>query len=86
MYSVYFENQNNIIRPIGAGYDFNICMAIIDEFLKEHKFKSYYKNFYNVTLNQYHHKGEYTRIDVGSHVEFFYIKPPIDIKITGDKT
>jgi hypothetical protein len=84
MYSVYFENQNGIMRTIGTARSVNLCMALIDEFLKEHNFKSYYKRLTNVEFNTNRFGGKMTKIDVGSHVEFFYIKPPIAISTIGD--
>ena len=85
MYAVYFENQRGIICPIGAGKDYRICMAIIDEFLREHKFKSYYKQFTNIEVSNGKLRGKMTCVDVGSHVEFFYIKPAMDLSLNGDK-
>ena len=66
MYKVIFENSKKQEREIGAAVDMNGAYKVIDKFLDEHNYKSYYKNIYEIK------KGK-TRVDVGSWSEFFYI-------------
>ena len=66
MYKVIFENSRCEVRNIGTSDDMNGAYAIIDKFLEEHNFKSYYKNVCEIE------KGK-IRVDVGSWSEFFYI-------------
>ena len=66
MYKVIFENSRKQEREIGTAVDMNGTYKIIDEFLEEHNFKSYYKNVCEIG------KGK-TRVDVGSWSEVFYI-------------
>lgn len=79
MTSVYFKNSLGVIRPIGSGCDFKICMSIINAFLSEHKFKSYYTQMHNCEMTIGRVTSLTTCIDVGSHTEFFYLRPAIDI-------
>lgn len=72
MYKVIFENSRKEEREIGTAIDMNGAYKIIDKFLAEHNFKSYYKRFYEIE------KGK-TRVDVGSWSEFFYILEDEDI-------
>ena len=67
MYRIIFENSRHEEREIGASVDMECAYKIIDKFLDEHNFKSYYKNVYEIE------KGK-TRVDVGSWSEFFYIQ------------
>ena len=66
MYRVIFENSRHEEREIGIAVDMEGTYKIIDEFLEEHNFKSYYKNVCEIE------KGK-TRVDVGSWSEVFYI-------------
>lgn len=67
MYRIIFENSRHEEREIGTAVDMECAYKIIDKFLDEHNFKSYYKNVYEIE------KGK-TRVDVGSWSEFFYIQ------------
>lgn len=67
MYKVIFENLRKEEREIGTAVDMNGAYKIIDKFLDEHNFKSYYKNIYEIE------KGK-TRVDFGSWSEFMYIE------------
>ena len=67
MYKVTFENSRKQEREIGTAVDINAAYKIIDKFLDEHNFKSYYKNVCEIE------KGK-TRVDVGSWSEFFYVE------------
>ena len=66
MYRVIFENSRHEEREIGTAVDMDSVYKIIDKFLEEHNFKSYYKNVCEIE------KGK-TRVDVGSWSEVFYI-------------
>ena len=66
MYKVIFENSRYEEREIGTAVDMKGAYKIIDKFLEEHNFNSYYKNVCEIE------KGK-TRVDVGSWSEFFYI-------------
>lgn len=67
MFKVIFENSRHEEREISTAVDMEGAYKIIDKFLDEHNFKSYYKNVYEIE------KGK-TRVDVGSWSEFFYIQ------------
>ncbi len=47
----------------------------INEFCKRHKYDIPYMRFWNSTYND----KEMTQVDVGSHSEFFFIYPTIEI-------
>lgn len=66
MYKVIFENSRKREREIGTAVDTVGAYKIIDKFLDEHNYKSYYKNVYGVNGR--------TKVDVGSWSEFFYIE------------
>lgn len=66
MYKVIFENSRYEEREIGAAFDMNGAYKIIDKFLDDHNFKSYYKNVCEIEKDK-------IRVDVGSWSEFFYI-------------
>lgn len=66
MYKVIFENSQGKEREIDTAVDIEVAYKIIDKFLDEHNFKSYYKNICEIE------KGK-IRVDVGSWSEFFYI-------------
>lgn len=66
MYKVIFENSRKQEREIGTAVDMDSAYKIIDKFLEEHNFKSYYKNVCEIE------KGK-IRVDVGSWSEVFYI-------------
>lgn len=72
---VYFENSLKQMREIaditnGTSED---ASKVIQDFLAEHNFKSYYQRRYNIPKNG----TRMTCIDVGSWSEFFYVDPPI---------
>ena len=66
MYKVIFENSRHEEREIGTAVDMKGAYKIIDKFLDEHNFKSYYKNICEIEKCK-------TKVDVGSWSEFFYI-------------
>ena len=67
MYKVIFENSRKEEREIGTAVDMQEAYKIIDKFLEEHNFKSYYKNVCEIE------KGK-IRVGVGSWSEFFYVQ------------
>ena len=66
MYKVIFENSRKEEREIGTSADMNGAYKIIDKFLEEHNFKSYYKRVWE--------ENGRTKVDVGSWSEFMYIE------------
>ena len=67
MYRVTFENNRRIERTIGHAETEDEAFKIIDDFLDEHNYKSYYKRI------SYIEEKCAKWIDVGSWAEFFYI-------------
>ena len=65
MYKVIFKNSKGQEREIGTDVDMNGAYKIIDKFLDDHNFKSYYKRVWE--------ENGRTKVDVGSWSEFFYI-------------
>ena len=63
---VFFENSYGDKRLIGQSKDKEDAFRIIDNFLKDHNYKCYYKRTWQ--------KDEYMIVDVGSWSEFFYIE------------
>ena len=66
MYKVFFRNSAGREREVGSAADQKEVLVIIDQFLNEHNFKSYYKRTWKEGLD--------TWIDVGSHTEFFIVR------------
>ena len=66
MYKVIFENSRKQEREICTVADMNGAYKIIDKFLDEHNFKSYYKRVWE--------ENSRTKVDVGSWSEFFYVE------------
>ena len=64
MFEVFFENGTK--RKIGEVKTEKEAFVVINDFLKEHNYKSYYK-----VITQLNEKEK--RIDVGSWSQFFYI-------------
>lgn len=67
MYNVIFENSENKKRIIGIAKTEKTAFKIMDDFLKEHNYKSYYKRTWKTD-------DKTTCLDVGSWSERFYIK------------
>lgn len=65
-YKIIFENSRKEEQVIGYAIDLDNSFILIDKFLDDHNFKSYYKNICEIE------KGK-IRVDVGSWSEFFYI-------------
>ena len=53
----------------------NTAFAEIQKFCDERNFKIYYSRLWNTDLNG----KQMTKIDVGSHSEFFYIYPALNL-------
>lgn len=66
MYKVIFENSRKQEREICTAVDIKNAYNIIDKFLEEHNYKSYYKRVWE--------ENGRTKVDVGSWSEFFYIE------------
>jgi len=79
MYNVYFEGTKGPVQLLGSVRTKEFGLAIIDEFLREKKYHSYYKRLWNDKMYDGRKWTDATKIDVGSHCEFFYIKPPVEI-------
>ena len=68
---LYFENSLGQRREIGHGKSEQEIFQIINKFLEEHNFTSYYTRFW---INS---KNPLEKIyDVGSHTEFFICYNP----------
>ena len=65
MIKVIFQNSRHEERQIGTASDKEEAMKIIDKFLNEHNFKSYYKRLWE--------ENGRIKIDVGSWTEFFWL-------------
>lgn len=63
---IYFQNSEGAEREIGQCDTYEQGHVIIQVFLDEHNFKSYYFRSWDSDNGK--------RIDVGSHTEFFRIK------------
>ena len=79
---IKFENEFGEQREIGKAATREEANKIIHQFLKEHKYKSYYWRY------AYH--PNFIWIDVGSWSEFFYIYPETEeekelLKVGWDK-
>lgn len=79
---LYFKNSHGIMREIAKLDDYctdgeilTAAFAEIDAFCKERNFKTYYTRIWNEERD-----GKMmTKFDVGSHTEFFYLDPSVDI-------
>lgn len=69
---VTFKNSNGQERDIGNVVDFNDVFKVIKSFLDEKNYKSYYTRYWK------NEKGIYI-FDVGSHTEFFYLYPNVEL-------
>ena len=69
-YTVRFKNSAGNIRDIGEADNANEVYSIVNKFLEDRSFKSYYKRIWTVNGR--------TVIDVGCHTEFFYVFPPLE--------
>ena len=73
---LYFKNSAGIEREIGQPNTYKSTCKMIDKFLEEHNFKSYYIRIQKEYDNPYYKidktKTRYV-FDVGSHTEFFIL-------------
>ena len=66
MYKVFFENSRHEEREIGTAVSMDNAYSVIDKFLDDHNFKSYYKRIWE--------ENGRIKVDVGSWSEFMYIE------------
>ncbi len=71
MFEVYFRRSNGEDKFLANCADFNTVNEVIQHFLKQHNFKSYYSRMWKSAPGV-------LKIDVGSHTEFFFVRGPID--------
>lgn len=67
MYNILFENSRKQKRIIGTANTQETAFKVIDDFLDDHNYKSYYQRTWKKD-------DKTTVVDVGSHTEFFYIQ------------
>ena len=67
MLNVMFENSNGQSRTIGTVENEESAFKVINDFLDDHNYKSYYQRTWKKD-------DKTTIVDVGSHTEFFYIQ------------
>ena len=67
MYNVVFKNSEDKKRIIGTAGTESGAFKLINNFLTEHNYKSYYKRTYKTD-------DKTTAVDVGSWAERFYIQ------------
>ena len=67
MLNVMFENSKGQKRTIGTAGTESGAFKLINNFLADHNYKSYYQRTWNKD-------DKTTVVDVGSHTEFFYIQ------------
>lgn len=71
MFEVYFRRSNGEDKFLANCTDFHTVSEVINHFLKEHNFKSYYSRMWISAPG-------HLEIDVGSHTEFFIVKGPVE--------
>lgn len=73
---LYFQNSKGIEREIGQPTTYAESISMIEKFIADHKFKSYYtivqKEYDTVYQKVDKSKNRYI-FDVGSHTEFFIL-------------
>ena len=67
MLNVMFENSKGQLRIIGTAETNDEAFKVINDFLIDHNYKSYYQRTWKKD-------DKTTVVDVGSHTEFFYIQ------------
>lgn len=67
MYNILFENSRKQKRIIGTADTQETAFKVIDDFLADHNYKSYYKRTWNID-------DKTTCVDVGSWSERFIIQ------------
>lgn len=81
---IYFKNRDGLLKDIGMFFvtdtdtdndTFKMACDVISEFCKERNYTIPYYRSWNVD-----YKGTLmTKVDVGSHSEFFYLNPAINL-------
>ena len=71
MFEVYFRQSNGEDKYLINCKDFFTVNKFINSFLEQHNFKSYYSRMSIISPGV-------MEIDVGSHVESFIIKGPVE--------
>ena len=71
MFEVYFRRSNGEDKFLVNCPDFHTVNEVINHFLKEHNFKSYYSRMWISAPG-------HLKIDIGSHIEFFIVKGPVE--------
>lgn len=66
MYKIIFENSRHEEKEIGTAVSMDDAYSVIDKFLDEHNFKSYYKRVWE--------ENGRIKVDVGSWTELFYLE------------
>ena len=67
MYNILFKNSKGQQRIIGTAESEKIVFKVINNFLADHNYKSYYKRTWKTD-------DKTTAVDVGSWTERFYIQ------------
>ena len=67
MLNVIFENSKGQSRTIGTAENEESAFKVINDFLDDHNYKSYYQRTWKKD-------DKTTVVDVGSHTELFYIQ------------
>ena len=67
MLNVIFKNCKGQLRIIGTAETNDEAFKVINDFLTDHNYKTYYKRTWKTD-------NKTTVVDVGSHTEFFYIQ------------
>ena len=70
MLNVIFENSKSQLRIIGTAETNDEAFKVINDFLTDHNYKSYYTRTWKKD-------DKTTVVDVGSHTEFFYIQETV---------
>lgn len=75
MFEVYFRRSNGEDKFLANCADFNTVNEVIQHFLKQHNYKSYYSRMWISAPG-------HLKIDVGSHTEFFIVKGAVEGLLT----
>ena len=73
---LYFQNSQGIEREIGKPVTYKESVNMINEFIREHNFKSYYTRVqkeYDTPFRKVDKSKSRYIFDVGSHTEFFIL-------------
>lgn len=78
--AVYFEKSNGELISLDT-VDGNEeegrrrAFAVVKQFCEDHHYKIPYTRMWNAPMNG----TEMTCLDVGSHTEFFWVEPPLEL-------